>query len=904
MENINLFSCLGDKNRTSEGEDLDPVGDPGGVKGPKSKTKSQSDLSDSSDMDTGSRPSTPHSRTVPSSPNKKILSFKSSKKMHSVWSTLKRLAPNKMRSRSKERHKNNLHSIGRLSSSHPDVSCSNLAALAKGTCDDSALPIDNEDLVDAPSFSDPTIPDQIAHEDRLCPSRNLPTKETENLTDSGITIDSMNSALSRQKFGALRQHAFFQLDIHLRAGKDLLAKDACGTSDPYVKFKIGGRQLYKSRTIPKTLEPFWDEFFHLPVEDVFQPLLIRVYDYDFGLSDDFMGAAEFDLTKLELNKTTDVTLYLTESGKSDDDKSCGYLMLAFTLIPKTQEEKEQYFNKSSRLGSSLDSAIKKQKTQVWDSVVTIVLVEGKNLLPMDENGLSDPYVKFRLGTEKYKSKNANKTLNPQWLEQFDLHMYAEHPKILEVSVWDRDYHGKDDFMGRCTIDLSSLTPEKTHNIWQELEDGAGSIYLLITISGMHKPDTVSDLTTYEFDPKERQFLINKYNIFKTFNNLGDVGHLVIKVFKAQGLASADIGGKSDPFCVVELVNARLQTHTEYKTLTPEWNKIFVFQVKDIHSVIEITVYDEDRDKRCEFLGKVAIPLLKVKNGEKRWFALKDKKLKARAKGQILLEMDIIYNPIRASVRTFNPKEMKYMQQDQKFKRAIFMRNVNRVKMMVMDFVEIAKFLNSCFQWESTVRSVIAFVVFLVITYTFELYMLPIALLLIFFKNYIIFAITGFTTGARDDDEFAEEDEEDDDDDRDSKSNKKPEEEKKSLKEKLQAVQEVTAMIQNILGEIASMGERCKNTFNFTVSFLSWLAIFVLISVTTVLYFVPLRYLVMAWGINKFTKKLRNPNAIPNNELLDFLSRVPDNEEKIEYRDLKPSVSLVTETERKRRRKAN
>ena len=30
----------------------------------------------------------------------------------------------------------------------------------------------------------------------------------------------------------------------------------------------------------------------------------------------------------------------------------------------------------------------------------------------------------------------------------------------------------------------------------------------------------------------------------------DVGHLLVKVFKAQGLASADIGGKSDPFCVV------------------------------------------------------------------------------------------------------------------------------------------------------------------------------------------------------------------------------------------------------------------------------------------------------------------------------------------------------------------
>ena len=50
--------------------------------------------------------------------------------------------------------------------------------------------------------------------------------------------------------------------------------------------------------------------------------------------------------------------------------------------------------------------------------------------------------------------------------------------------------------------------------------------------------------------------------------------LIVSAVKAQGLASADIGGKSDPFCVLELVNDRLQTHTEYKTLYPEWGKIF------------------------------------------------------------------------------------------------------------------------------------------------------------------------------------------------------------------------------------------------------------------------------------------------------------------------------------------
>lgn len=34
-------------------------------------------------------------------------------------------------------------------------------------------------------------------------------------------------------------------------------------------------------------------------------------------------------------------------------------------------------------------------------------------------------------------------------------------------------------------------------------------------------------------------------------------------------------------------------------------------VKDIHSVLEVTVFDEDRDRSADFLGKVAIPLLYV-----------------------------------------------------------------------------------------------------------------------------------------------------------------------------------------------------------------------------------------------------------------------------------------------------
>ena len=69
-----------------------------------------------------------------------------------------------------------------------------------------------------------------------------------------------------------------------------------------------------------------------------------------------------------------------------------------------------------------------------------------------------------------------------------------------------------------------------------------------------------------------------------------------------------------------------------------------------------------------------------------------------------------------------------------------------------------------------------------------------------------------------------------------------------------------------------------STFNWSVPFLSYLLMVILLLGTVVLYIVPIRYLLLAWGVNKFTKRIRKPNAIPNNELLDFLSRVPSDPE--------------------------
>jgi len=181
----------------------------------------------------------------------------------------------------------------------------------------------------------------------------------------------------------------------------------------------------------------------------------------------------------------------------------------------------------------------------------------------------------------------------------------------------------------------------------------------------------------------------------------------------------------------------------------------------------------------------------------------------------------------------------------------------------------------------------------VIVWNFELYMVPITLLIVFFKNLLVVHIAGNLMKDKDEDEYVDEEDDDEEEEKDKQKSSKKDEEKKGFKEKLQQIQEICLQVQEGMDMAASGGERVKNTFNWTVPWLSWLAIVLLSIGTVVLYFVPIRYLIIAWGINKFTKKLRAPNAIPNNELVDYLSRVPSDKELIQYRELRPDPGIGT-----------
>ncbi|MDP2437818.1 MAG: hypothetical protein Q8P67_18915 [archaeon] len=101
------------------------------------------------------------------------------------------------------------------------------------------------------------------------------------------------------------------------------------------------------------------------------------------------------------------------------------------------------------------------------------IFEARDLLPMDSNGLSDPYVKVFLGNNAkavHTTATIKKTLFPKFGESFSVAL-AECSGTLTFEVWDWDRLSKDDFIGSTSLELS-LPRER---VWDRLSHQATPI---------------------------------------------------------------------------------------------------------------------------------------------------------------------------------------------------------------------------------------------------------------------------------------------------------------------------------------------------------------------------------------------------------------------------------------------
>eukprot|EP00731_Ephydatia_muelleri_P035090 Em0096g9a len=725
---------------------------------------------------------------------------------------------------------------------------------------DDSLPYES----DTPKVTNSMIESETSEMDitglSMCPSEALqingdasnappavPKGDAEKLSIQAAETTDMNKVTARspaltEALSCEEQEYIVQ--VTLDSGHNLAIRDKSGSSDPYVKFKHKHFK-YRSAFLNQNLNPQWNEIVSFKTTDLSSPLQMQVFDHDYGSADDFMGAAS-----LNLDKFADGQVHMRDVGLSDP--SCPHENLGYIrLFIKIDCNDSKLTTKTDK-----NSIIQQDGKKMAKSILTVTLLNGEDLPSMDDNGLSDPYCKFRLGSQRYKSKVKFKTLNPQWKEKFDFRVF-EGDDTLNIEVWDRDFPSADDYMGVCNVELGTLVPDKTYDLTLPLVDsGCGSIHLLLCLSGM----AVNKMDECDGPQNDEESYVS--GDVRLVEFIETEIYQRCRTAEIGGIVRLNIGVNANLFATLEVGNSQMRTDVVYKCASPMWNRTFCFNVKDIHDDLEVTVYNERKTGKNEFVGKLVIPLLRLRCGTAKMYALKDKhcNMKAKAGGVVMLECDLVYNHV-------------------------LMSNIRRATYLGRTLLSTWHFIQSLWSWEDKWLSAISFFLFVVACLLAEVWMVFPLLILLLLYGYMVVYMRGHHLWQIDsrrksrhrdgDDEEESSMEELEGSELEDEGDPAAEDQSKAgISQKFKQLQRVLLLLQTLLGQLADLGERIHNFCHWRVPWLCWLAITVLTVAMVIVYFIPLRYIILAWGVNKFTKRLRNPHYIDNQELLDFISRAP------------------------------
>ncbi|XP_023689970.1 synaptotagmin-2-like isoform X2 [Paramormyrops kingsleyae] len=264
-----------------------------------------------------------------------------------------------------------------------------------------------------------------------------------------------------------------------------------------------------------------------------------------------------------------------EDDDDDDDVETG-------MTGDEKEEEEKKDEKLGKLQYSLDYDFQ-------DNKLTVGILQAADLISMDTGGTSDPYVKVFLlpdKKKKYDTKVHKKTLNPVFNETFVFKIpYQElGGKTLIMSVYDFDRFSKHDIIGEVKLPMNTVDLGQPIEEWKDLESAE-----------KEEPEKLGDICI-------------------SLRYVPTAGKLTICILEAKNLKKMDVGGLSDPYVKIHLLQngkrlKKKKTTVKKNTLNPYYNESFSFeipleQMQKIQAVV--TVLDYDKIGKNDAIGKIFV----------------------------------------------------------------------------------------------------------------------------------------------------------------------------------------------------------------------------------------------------------------------------------------------------------
>ncbi|EEB18657.1 conserved hypothetical protein [Pediculus humanus corporis] len=200
-----------------------------------------------------------------------------------------------------------------------------------------------------------------------------------------------------------------------------------------------------------------------------------------------------------------------------------------------------------------------------EGVLRVHVVEAKDLMKKDigmlGKGKSDPYAIITVGAQTFKTKIIDNTVNPKWDYWCEFKVEDINGQKIDVILRDHDNTGKDENLGRATLEINRVAKRGHLDTWITLEQAKHGI--------VHLRMTWFKLSSNIEDLKEALAETQTLRVTSMSSAL-----LTIFVDSVKNLPNARIQSKPDPYVTITLCKSTKSTKAQWRTDNPVFEQDF------------------------------------------------------------------------------------------------------------------------------------------------------------------------------------------------------------------------------------------------------------------------------------------------------------------------------------------
>ncbi|XP_050364985.1 synaptotagmin-2 [Argentina anserina] len=263
------------------------------------------------------------------------------------------------------------------------------------------------------------------------------------------------------------------LTVKVLKATKLKKKDLMGGADPYVKIKLTEDKLPSKKTTVKhkTLNPEWNEEFHMAIRDpATQALEIMIFDWEQIGRHEKMGMNVIPLSELTSDESKVMTLDILKNMDPNDaqnEKSRGQLVVEVLYKAFTEDEMPDDKEDSNEVQKAPEG------TPAGGGMLVVIVHEAEDV---EGKHHTNPHVRLLFKGEERRTKQVKKNRDPRFNEEFTF-MLEEPPKThdrLHVEVVSTSsrmglLHGKEN-LGYVDINLADVVSNRRMNEKHNLID--------------------------------------------------------------------------------------------------------------------------------------------------------------------------------------------------------------------------------------------------------------------------------------------------------------------------------------------------------------------------------------------------------------------------------------------------